>query len=431
VYKAVYLGAPAAVVCVSRRSHPFLEDWPSHVASFWREAEQQCRFRDDHLVFVHGAAEFLNYAGEVEELALVMKFAGRGTLAAWLAGEGRVAARASRLALLLDVARGLRYLHAPGRDFVHGDVKPQNVIMLDGGRAQLADFDLSRVRSAVDAPRGTPCYMAPEMAPENWQSSGSLKPACDVYSLGVLMWEMLTGEDAVAAIVGGGGGGDPVTELYRRVDGGARPDAARVGDPALAALLTRMWAADPAARPTAAVLCDELERALAQQPPPAAQVAGALHQAAQVMAGGAHAPLTTPPPPNGGGGGNGGGQPPPPPPPPPPNDGGGGNGGGQPPPPPPPPPFVLLTESAAGSQQKWTCPACGVDNSDALVCQNCKAPRPSRAFEEGGTPIEEGGTPPSGWTFLPQSWNILPARTPAPLGVLPERPPTPPTRKSP
>ena len=136
VYKAAHLGAPVAAKCVCRPppGHPDAAQWPSDVAAFWREAELQYRLRDEHVVVVHGAAEFLDEGGEAEELALVMALAPRGSLAGWLAGEeGRAAPRLPRLRAVLDVARGLRYLHAPGRDVVHADVKPSNVLLARAG----------------------------------------------------------------------------------------------------------------------------------------------------------------------------------------------------------------------------------------------------------------------------------------------------------
>jgi hypothetical protein len=297
VYKAAFCGAPVAVKSVFRPvAGPDLEKWPSTVEAFWREAELQYNLRDDRVLFVHGAAEFLDDGGAVEELALVMKIAEGGTLANWLAGEGRAATAGVRTRMVsrrphtlphliavnhlerpthlppppsslqvLDVARGLAYLHAPGRDVVHADVKPANVLLDEAGRAMLADLGIARVRRPADAarrttggPRGTPLYMAPEL-----RHGGRLTPACDVFSFGLLAWEVLTLGDAMEAIISGGDDKeDALVKLYRRVDAGARPDAARVGDPALAALLARAWAADPVARPSAVDLCGELQRAL-------------------------------------------------------------------------------------------------------------------------------------------------------------------------
>lgn len=93
-----------------------------------------------------------------------------------------------------DVALGLQYAHETG--VIHRDVKPQNVLVDQAGRAQLADFGLARLVNS-DGPSsdgtasvGTPAYAAPEQLTGDTNASG---PACDQYGLGVLLSEMLIG----------------------------------------------------------------------------------------------------------------------------------------------------------------------------------------------------------------------------------------------
>lgn len=93
------------------------------------------------------------------------------------------------LAVIRDVAAGLAYAH--GRRVLHRDVKPENILIFEDGRAALGDFGASRFaanasRTVTEA--GTLGYMAPE------QAYGRARLASDVFSLGLIAYEMLTGK---------------------------------------------------------------------------------------------------------------------------------------------------------------------------------------------------------------------------------------------
>ncbi len=102
------------------------------------------------------------------------------------------------LLCLLDVARGLEYLHSCS--IVHGDLKPQNVLLKTSGSdrrgyvCKLGDFGLSRMlgeaQTHVDTGSyGTVTHAAPELL-----SEGRLTKASDVFAFGMLLWELVTGE---------------------------------------------------------------------------------------------------------------------------------------------------------------------------------------------------------------------------------------------
>ena len=96
------------------------------------------------------------------------------------------------IAYAIEIARGLSIAHA--RNLVHRDIKPQNVLIDDEGRAKLTDFGISRQleqdgMTATGRVLGTTDYVAPEQA-----MGQAVDPRSDVYSLGVVLYEMLIGQ---------------------------------------------------------------------------------------------------------------------------------------------------------------------------------------------------------------------------------------------
>src|SRR5690348_9686076 len=154
---------------------------------FAREAHTVARF--DHPNIVRTLA--------IEELggntvAIVTEYVPGRTLRATLRESGALSfERAS--AILRDVAAALAYAH--GLRIVHRDVKPENIFVhASTGRALLADFGIARsiegetLLTAAGASLGTPSYMAPEQV-----LGDAVDERTDVYALGLVGWEMLTG----------------------------------------------------------------------------------------------------------------------------------------------------------------------------------------------------------------------------------------------
>jgi serine/threonine protein kinase len=139
-----------------------------------------------------------------------------------------------------QVAEGLAYAHACG--VVHRDVKPGNILLAPGGRALIADFGIAHLldgttrHTAVGQAIGSPAYLAPEQA-----SSGELSGATDVYSLGLLLLEALTGERPFR--------GTATEMVYARLQGS--PDIPADLPLGWATLLRSMTSLAPADRPTA------------------------------------------------------------------------------------------------------------------------------------------------------------------------------------
>src|SRR5215212_3090024 len=131
--------------------------------------------------------------GETEEGSsyIAMEYVPGGTLKERISGEGPLVA-ADAAALGAQVAEALGAAHERG--MVHRDIKPQNVLLTATGRAKVADFGIARAGSSATISRtgsvmGTAGYMSPEQA-----LGKPATPKSDLYSLGVVLYEALTGE---------------------------------------------------------------------------------------------------------------------------------------------------------------------------------------------------------------------------------------------
>ena len=123
-------------------------------------------------------------------LYLAMEYVPGRTLKEVLRDRGRFSP-ATALEIMTGVLDGLAAAHASG--IVHRDIKPENVLLTADGRIKVADFGLARAQSAAGHTRtglliGTPSYVPPEQV-----TGGSMGPVGDVYSAGVMLFELLTG----------------------------------------------------------------------------------------------------------------------------------------------------------------------------------------------------------------------------------------------
>jgi serine/threonine-protein kinase len=186
---------------------------------------------------------------------LVMPFYDGGSLADWI--RRRQPSLSDKLQLALQIARGLGEAHAQG--IVHRDIKPSNIMMSAEGVPRIVDFGLAYVLSGETVSRtettGTVAYMAPEQA-----KGRPVDGRCDIWALGVVMAEMLTGShpfhrETLAGI------------LYAILHD--PPQHLEVLPPDLQTILFRMLSKDPASRyGSCAVLLQDLETLIAQMPDP-------------------------------------------------------------------------------------------------------------------------------------------------------------------
>lgn len=187
VLKGVRLddGSLAAVKLLDPQVAAQDEDWSKRFA---REQRILKGIEDEHLVRIRdvGTLDGVPY--------LDMDFFAGETLDQLIERTGALPEERA-LDIAAQVARGLEALHA--RRIVHRDVKPENVLVDEAGRVRLCDFGLSKPQDDAALTHegeilGTAVFIAPELLRGEPPS-----PLSDVYALGVTLFEMLTGEDAI------------------------------------------------------------------------------------------------------------------------------------------------------------------------------------------------------------------------------------------
>ena len=228
------------------------------VERFRREARSAAALNHPNIVSIYdrGSSEDGTYY-------IVMEYVPGGTLKERILREGPLDPSAA-VELGSQVAQALEAAHEKG--VIHRDVKPQNVLLTDTGDAKVADFGIARAANATTTSQpnlvlGTAGYMSPEQA-----KGEPVGPQSDLYSLGVVLYEMLTGELPYSAE-------DPVALAMQHVNEPPRsPKEAKSEVPeALDTLTVKLLAKKPEDRyGSAAALADDLERVRSGLPPTAA-----------------------------------------------------------------------------------------------------------------------------------------------------------------
>ena len=154
------------------------------LSRFKREAQAAGRLGHPNIVGV------FDYGETVELAYIVMEFVDGTTLKNLLDAQERLPL-AETLRIMDDILAGLAYSHA--RSVVHRDIKPANIMLTWEGQAKIADFGIARIESSTMTQAGTvlgtPAYMSPE------QFMGQIADRrTDIYSAGVLLYVLLTGE---------------------------------------------------------------------------------------------------------------------------------------------------------------------------------------------------------------------------------------------
>ncbi|NWF69609.1 MAG: protein kinase [Chloroflexi bacterium] len=160
----------------------------AHDAEFYerfrREAKAIAKLEHLHILPVHAYGEEDNIA------YLVMRYMPTGTLSERIRQGAMPYSEISRL--LRQIAGALDHAHE--QNILHRDVKPSNVLLDEKGNAYLTDFGLARMMETGSDLTGSNMLGTPQyMSPEQCQGRRDLTPATDIYSLGVVLYEMVTG----------------------------------------------------------------------------------------------------------------------------------------------------------------------------------------------------------------------------------------------
>jgi tRNA A-37 threonylcarbamoyl transferase component Bud32 len=168
---------------------PRIADSPGFAERFNREAQALARLAHPNIVAVHdfGRAGELHY--------LIMEYVDGANLRQ-VEGAGRLAPEQA-LAIVPQICEALQFAHNEG--IVHRDIKPENILLDTKGRVKITDFGIAKIlgqtsgKAALTGVKdkvGTPHYMAPEQI----ESPALVDHRADIFSLGVVFYEMLTGE---------------------------------------------------------------------------------------------------------------------------------------------------------------------------------------------------------------------------------------------
>jgi serine/threonine protein kinase len=194
-YGKVYLGHDAeldrdvAIKELQRSTESGSEElWAAYQQRFRKEAHILSRFSHPNVVIAYGLEQ-----DDAGDMYLILEYVDGKSLKELLE-SGKPLSTDQALSIAIDIGQAIEAIYK--RDIVHRDIKPGNILVGRDGSAKLTDFGVAQVghethrtQEAVGHP-GTPAYKSPEQA----TSSGYLDQRSDLYSLGLVLYEMLTGQ---------------------------------------------------------------------------------------------------------------------------------------------------------------------------------------------------------------------------------------------
>jgi len=250
VYKAVdeVLGRTVAVKVLHAR---YAAD-PNFVARFRQEAQAAANLSHPNIVNIY------DWGRDGETYYIVMEYVNGIDLKSLVTERGPLdPLKAAEYATQVCAALGV----AHGYDIIHRDIKPHNIVLTPDGAIKVMDFGIARAGNTTMTQTGSVLGTAQYLSPEQAQGR-ALTPASDLYSLGVTLYEMVTGKVPFE-------GDTPVATALMQVNDTPTPPRQIRGSipPGLEAVILRAMRKDPAQRySSAAEMRDDLKRVLAGGP---------------------------------------------------------------------------------------------------------------------------------------------------------------------
>ncbi|KAI4325411.1 hypothetical protein MLD38_030814 [Melastoma candidum] len=193
--------------------------------------------------------QFIGACTRPPNLCIVTEFMSRGSLYDFLHKQNGMFKLPSLLKVAVDVSKGMNYLHQ--NNIIHRDLKTANLLMDENEVVKVADFGVARVQDetgVMTAETGTYRWMAPEVIEHRPYDNKA-----DVFSFGIVLWELLTGEIPYAYM-------SPLQAAVGVVQKGLRPMIPENASPSLIELLRRCWQQNPDERPSFSEILDNLKQ---------------------------------------------------------------------------------------------------------------------------------------------------------------------------
>lgn len=217
---------------------------PKAQALFFQEAELMCKFRHPNIVQILGVSKQTSNG----EMCIVMEYLGQ-TLKQLINTCGGLdkMTMPTFLHISKGIALGINYLHKSEPPVLHRDLKPANILLDAHGVPHVADFGVSRTKQKTSTMTkiGTPYYMAPEIL-----RGLSYNEKVDVYSYGMLLYQMVSGKVPFSKMGIGGEDLTPIQIIMKVGIENLRPDIPSSCPEGIRQLIELAWHKDPNVRPS-------------------------------------------------------------------------------------------------------------------------------------------------------------------------------------
>jgi len=236
-YGAVYLGEwQNRKVAIKKLFRDEVDD--SELAIFRKEIEIMSKFSHSKIV------QFLGASLQQPNICILTEFMDRGNLSQVLKADPNLP-WSRKLGMALDASDGMEYLHSQIPPVVHRDLKSLNLLVAEDFTVKVADFGLSKATSgnSLNSKVGSLNWCAPEILLQ----SAPYTKAGDVYSFGMVLWEIVTHEAPFANM-------HPL-QIVRSIDQGELPTIPNTCEENFTTLTRKCWSKDPQLRPDFVSIC--------------------------------------------------------------------------------------------------------------------------------------------------------------------------------